>query len=168
MAVYRLATSLWLPRPRQEVFTFFADARNLERITPAFLAFRIMTAGPIDMRQGTLIDYRIGLRGIPMTWRTEITAWEPPTCFVDVQRRGPYRVWEHTHRFGERDGGTAVEDTVRYALPVPGVLAGLVNRLVVQPDLRRIFTYRHTALERALGVKGRAGPIEFSREPGRA
>jgi ligand-binding SRPBCC domain-containing protein len=120
------------------------------------------------MRAGTIIDYRIGLRGLPMTWRSEITVWDPPHRFVDVQRRGPYRLWEHTHAFTEQDGGTLVEDTVRYALPVPSFAAGLVNRLIVEPDLRRIFSYRHTALEQALDVPGRAHPIECSREPGRA
>ena len=162
--VYRLETTLWLPLPPGDVFAFFADARNLERITPSFLAFRILTDGDIAMRAGALIDYRIGLRGIPMTWRTEIAVWDPPRCFVDVQRRGPYRLWEHTHTFVEADGGTLVTDIVRYALPVPGFLAGLINRLVVQPDLRRIFTYRHGALEKALGVSGRAGPVDFLRE----
>jgi ligand-binding SRPBCC domain-containing protein len=122
----------------------------------------------MTMRPGAVIDYRVGLRGIPMRWRSEITVWDPPRCFVDVQRRGPYRVWEHTHRFDEQDGGTLVTDLVRYALPGPAFAAAVVDRLIVAPDLRRIFEYRHEALQEALGARGRAEPIEFSREPGRA
>jgi ligand-binding SRPBCC domain-containing protein len=166
--VFCLETSIWLPLPRRAVFDFFSDARNLERITPAFLAFRIVTTTPVVMRAGRLIDYRIGLHGLPMRWRSEITVWNPPVCFVDVQRRGPYRMWEHTHTFADRDAGTLVGDRVRYALPRPAFAARLINRLVVEPDLRRIFTFRHEALERTLGAPGRASPIEFSREPGGA
>ena len=159
--VFSLDTWLWLPRPQDEVFAFFADAANLERITPPFLAFRILTPTPVAMRPGATIDYRIGLRGLPMTWRSEITSWEPPVRFVDVQRRGPYRLWEHTHTFEARDGGTQVVDSVRYALPGPAFISAIVNRLIVAPDLERIFLYRHEALEDAFDARGRArgGPI---------
>ena len=153
---YRLDTWLWLPLPRGDVFDFFADATNLERITPSFLAFRVLTPPPVEMRRGTLIDYRIGLRGLPMTWRSEITTWEPPVRFADVQVRGPYRAWEHTHTFEEHDGGTRVVDTVRYALPGPAIAAAALNRFVVAPDLERIFTYRHEALQDAFHVRGEA------------
>jgi ligand-binding SRPBCC domain-containing protein len=163
--VYRLDTRLWLPRPRGEVFAFFADAQNLERITPSFLAFRIRTPPPIDMGPGTLIDYRIGLRGLPMTWRSEITVWEPPARFVDVQRRGPYRSWEHTHTFEEQDEGTTVLDTVRYSLPGPACAAAVVNRLIVAPDLARIFEYRHQALQDAFrATTARRGTVTIARE----
>jgi len=154
--VHRLDTWLWLPRPRPEVFDFFADAKNLERLTPSFLAFRILTPPPVDMRRGTIIDYRIGLRGLPLTWRSEITTWEPPVRFADVQVRGPYREWEHTHAFEEHDGGTRVVDTVRYALRGPAFAAAAINRLLVAPDLARIFAYRHEALQDAFGVRGEA------------
>ena len=133
-----LETALWLPRPPGEVFPFFADASNLEAITPPLLRFEILTPGPIAMRPGCLIDYRLRLRGCPLRWRTEITAWEPPHGFVDEQRRGPYRAWVHEHRFEDRDGGTRVTDGVRYR--VPG--GALVDRLLVRRDLRRIFEYR--------------------------
>ena len=165
-AAYRLDTWLWLPLPRPEVFAFFADAKNLERITPSFLAFRILTPMPLDMRSGTLIDYRVGVRGLQMKWRSQITTWEPPARFADVQVRGPYREWTHTHAFDERDGGTLVIDSVRYALRGPGVIGNVVNRLLVAPDLTRIFAFRHEALEDAFGVRGhaKAGPVTINRE----
>ena len=165
-AAYRLDTWLWLPRPRADVFTFFADAKNLERITPSFLAFRILTPTPLDMRAGTIIDYRVGLRGLPMKWRSEITTWEPPLRFADVQVRGPYREWTHTHTFDERDGGTLVGDTVRYSLRGPDFIGSTINRLLVAPDLTRIFSFRHDALQDAFGVRGQAqaGPVTINRE----
>ncbi|UCF19022.1 MAG: SRPBCC family protein [Gemmatimonadota bacterium] len=141
---YLLEARIWLPRPVEEVFEFFCDAGNLETITPPFLRFEILTPLPLTMRAGTLIDYRLRLRGIPVRWRTEITAWEPPTRFVDEQRRGPYRWWIHEHRFGERAGGTEMVDRVRYG--VPG--GPLVNGLFVARDLRRIFEYRGREIER--------------------
>lgn len=142
MKTFTLTNELWLPAPPWDVFPFFADAFNLERITPPMLRFRVLTAPPIAMGKGTLLDYRVRLRGIPMRWQSEITAWEPPHRFVDEQRRGPYRLWVHEHTFAAQDGGTVARDMVRYA--VPG--GGLVQRLFVEPDLRRIFEYRSAAL----------------------
>ncbi len=131
-------TQQWLARPLAEVFDFFADARNLQVLTPEWLNFCILTPGPIQMQQGTIIEYRLRLRGFPLRWRSEITVWEPPWRFVDEQRRGPYRLWIHEHRFAARDGGTVVTDLVRYAPPG----GRLVDRLFVRPDLERIFRYR--------------------------
>lgn len=135
-------SELWLPRPRDEVFPFFAAAANLEAITPPWLSFRILQSTPPAMGQGALIDYRLRIRGIPVRWRSEITAWEPPVRFVDEQRKGPYRAWVHEHRFEERDGGTLVFDRVRYA--VPG--GRLVDRLFVRRDIEAIFAYRRQQL----------------------
>ncbi len=134
----------WLPRPRAEVFPFFADAANLQAITPPWLDFRILTPGPIAMRPGALIDYRLKLRGFPIRWRTKITVWEPPFRFVDRQLKGPYRQWVHEHSFEEKDGGTLCRDRVDYA--VPG--GALVNRIFVQRDVETIFAYRRGQLER--------------------
>ncbi len=142
MKTFTLTNELWLPAPPWDVFPFFADAFNLERITPPMLRFRVLTPPPIAMGVGTLLDYRVWLRGIPMRWQSEITAWEPPHRFVDEQRRGPYRLWVHEHTFAAQDGGTVARDNVRYAAPG----GGLVQRLFVEPDLRRIFEYRSTAL----------------------
>ena len=163
--VYELATWQWLPRPRADVFAFFSDPRNLERITPAFLNFHVLTAGPCELRGGALIDYRLRLRGIPLRWQSEITVWEPPRRFVDIQRRGPYRRWDHTHIFEEEAGGTMVHDQVLYALPGPDVFTRVVNAVLVAPDTRRIFAFRHSALEACLGLTGqtRSGPVTVLR-----
>lgn len=163
--VYELATWQWLPRPRPEVFAFFADANNLERITPAFLNFHVLTPSPIEMRAGALIDYRLRLRGLPLRWRSEITIWQPPRRFADVQRRGPYRQWEHTHTFEEADGGTMVHDCVLYRLLGPDLVTRIIDSLLVAPDTRRIFEFRHQALEAGLNVsgQGRSGPVSVVR-----
>jgi len=135
-----------LPAPPADVFPFFADARNLEAITPPLLRFRVVTPEPIEMRVGTLIQYRLRLRGVPVSWLTSIQAWEPPHRFVDVQLRGPYALWHHTHDLhDDGEGGTVMRDTVRYAIGF-GPLGELANRLLVARDLDAIFTFRHEAV----------------------
>ncbi len=133
---------LFLPHPLEKVFSLFADAGNLETLTPPWLRFEILTPLPIHMHGGALIEYRLRLHGIPLRWQSEITAWEPPRRFVDEQRHGPYRQWIHEHIFTERDGGSEVRDFVRYS--VPG--GRLVDFLFVRHDVRRIFKYRHFKL----------------------
>jgi ligand-binding SRPBCC domain-containing protein len=162
---YHLTTWLWLPAPREQVFSFFAEAANLERITPSFLRFRLTTAAPVTMRPGALIQYRLRLRGVPIGWTTEITRWEPPHLFVDTQLRGPYAQWVHTHTFEEEDRGTLARDQVDYALPGPGLLSRAVNALLVAPDTRRIFEFRHHALIDVFGANGRAraGDVSVTR-----
>ena len=147
MTVHTYQAELWLPRPRPEVFAFFAEARNLEAITPPWLKFEVLTPAPIAMWAGTLIDYRLRLHGFPIRWRTEITLWEPPVRFADTQLRGPYRLWEHTHTFVEKDGGTLCRDEVRYA--VPG--GALIERLFVRRDVEKIFAFRQETMRRRLG-----------------
>ena len=137
-----------LPRPPAEVFPFFADAGNLEAITPPWLSFRIVTPRPIEMRQGTLIEYRLRLHDLPIRWLTVIADWEPGVRFVDTQIRGPYALWHHTHEFEPDGDGTLMRDTVRYALPF-GPFGLLAQRLFVARDLERIFDYRAEALRRS-------------------
>ncbi len=142
MTVRTLRFSQLLARPRAAIFPFFAAAENLERITPPWLHFRILTPTPVDMRRGALIDYRIRLHGLPLRWRTEIAEWEPPVRFVDSQLRGPYRLWVHTHTFTEVPGGTRCDDEIRYA--VPG--GSLIDALFVRPQVERIFAHRQKTL----------------------
>ena len=149
MTTHLFETELWLPVPREKVFPFFADAHNLETITPPWLNFKILTPGEIPMRVGALIDYQIRIHGFPVCWRTEITGWNPPASFCDEQRRGPYRLWRHTHTFADKDGGTHCHDRVEYA--VRG--GALVNRLFVRHDIEKIFAYRAEALKKHFGAK---------------
>lgn len=107
------------------------------------------------MARGTRIDYRLRVRGWPMRWTSEITEWDPPFRFVDLQVRGPYRYWEHTHEFFPVSGGTLIRDDVRYALP-GGWLGEIVREEFVAKDVSRIFAYRREALARILGAKGSA------------
>ena len=142
MREFTFHTELWLPRGRDEVFPFFAEARNLEAITPPWLNFEVLTPAPVAMRAGALIDYRIRIHGIPIRWRTEIVEWNAPHRFVDVQLRGPYTLWHHTHTFEERGGGTLCLDDVRYR-PRGGAL---MNWLFVRRDVKNIFAFRSERL----------------------
>ena len=129
-----------------DVFPFFADARNLEAITPPLLHFEVVTPGDIDMQVGTLITYRLRLHGIPISWLTSIQAWEPPHRFVDQQVRGPYAFWHHTHElFPSGADGTHMRDTVRYAIGF-GPFGEVAHRLLVRRDLERIFDFRQEAV----------------------
>ena len=141
-----LERSQWLPGAPEDVFGFFADALNLERITPDWLGFRVLTPGPIVMDAGTLIEYRLRLHGVPINWLTRIEVWEPPNRFVDAQVRGPYKAWHHTHSFEPDGGGTLMRDTVGYALPF-GPLGEVARRAFVARDLVRIFDFRREAVE---------------------
>lgn len=141
MRVFTLEREQWIPNPIEEVFAFFADAKNLEAITPPWLGFRILSSGPISLHVGARIVYRIRWRGLPLRWETEIAEWAPPFRFVDVQRRGPYSLWRHTHEFDTIDGGTRLRDQVSYALPL-AALGQLMQRLVVRRDVNDIFAYR--------------------------
>jgi ligand-binding SRPBCC domain-containing protein len=145
-----LALDTVVPKPRRDVFAFFADAANLERITPPELRFRILTPLPIAMRAGTLIDYHLRLFGVPFRWTTRISMWEPDTRFVDEQLAGPYALWHHTHEFRDTDGGTLVSDRVRYRLPL--YPAGEVALPIVRAQLRRIFSYRTRRIAELLGA----------------
>jgi ligand-binding SRPBCC domain-containing protein len=140
-----------LPASPERVFPFFADALNLQGITPPLLGFTVLTPGPIPMRVGTLIQYRMRLHGMPLRWLTSIQEWEDPRRFVDVQVKGPYALWHHTHEFTPAaNGATTMRDTVRYALPF-GFAGELARKALVERDLQRIFDFRAQAVARLLG-----------------
>lgn len=149
MRIHRLEREQLLPHPVDEVFPFFADARNLERLTPPLLRFEVLTPGAIEMRAGTLIEYRLRLHGVAVGWQTRIEEWEPGARFVDVQLAGPYRLWHHTHTFEPVSSGTLMRDTVRYALPAWPV--GEVAQPLVRRDLAGSFDFRRDTVARPLG-----------------
>ncbi len=162
MTDHLLRCAVHLALPRSRVFAFFADAENLARITPPELSFAIRTPLPIQLGEGTLIDYTIGLAGIPMRWRTRISRWVPDVEFEDEQLRGPYAMWIHRHRFRDDGrGGTIVEDEVRYRLPL-GPLGNLAHPLV-RLQLRRIFSYRTARVRALLGDQSTPTPDEVPR-----
>ena len=149
MIVHRLERHQHLNRPLDEVFAFFAEAHNLERITPPWLRFALLREEPVEMGVGTVIDYRLHVHGLPVRWRSRIEEWEPGRGFVDRQLRGPYRLWHHRHWFRAEGDGTLVGDRVDYALPL-GRLGELAHPLFVRRDLERIFDFRHRAVAEQL------------------
>ncbi len=156
MRIHTLHREQRLPATPEDVFPFFADAHNLEAITPPLLRFRIVTPGPIPMRVGTLIQYRLRFRGVPVSWLTSIQEWDPPHRFVDQQIKGPYALWHHTHDFRpDGDGGTVMTDTVRYAIGF-GPLGDLAHGLFVARDVAAIFDFRHVEVARRLGAPAAA------------
>jgi ligand-binding SRPBCC domain-containing protein len=151
MRIFTLEREQILPGSPDKVFAFFADARNLEAITPPLLRFEVVTPGEIPMRVGTLIQYRLTLRGIGVNWLTSIQEWDPPWRFVDVQVRGPYALWHHTHEFAAAAGGkdTIMRDTVRYAIGF-GPFGAVAARAFVHRDVAAIFDFRREAVVDAL------------------
>lgn len=149
MKLREFKTEIWLPLPPEHLFSFFADAANLEAITPPWLHFKISTPAPIEMREGTLIDYKLRIHGLPIQWRTHISRWQPPLVFVDEQLRGPYRKWIHQHTFDALDGGTLVQDRVEYAVPFDLV----AWKWFVGPEIEKIFRYRSEQLRKRFCTK---------------
>ncbi|MBX7165203.1 MAG: SRPBCC family protein [Pirellulales bacterium] len=165
---YRLQRAQLIRRPRPEVFEFFSAAENLEAITPPALSFQILTPLPIELRSGTLIDYRLKLMGIPFNWQTRIDLFEPPLRFRDSQLQGPYRRWEHLHEFFETAEGTLMIDTIDYEIPL-GPLGALARMVFVSRQLDAIFDYRRERVFELLShgpgnlpATGSRGPIEIS------
>jgi ligand-binding SRPBCC domain-containing protein len=150
MMVYRQERVTLIPRGKKEVFAFFAEAHNLERITPPFLKFHILTPGPIVMQAGTLIDYELMLHGLKMRWKTRIEEFVEGSYFVDVQLKGPYKVWRHRHDFEDVEGGTRMTDQVDYELPF-GPLGQLARWLFVRRQVEQIFDYRNEVIVKEFG-----------------
>lgn len=153
MKIHTLVRKQLVSTSRDEVFSFFAQPENLARLTPTALGFRILTPGPLEMKEGALIDYVIHLMGIPMRWRSLITTYDPPHRFIDEQLLGPYSFWHHTHTFTETADGTVLGDRVVYSLPL-GSLGTLAHALVVRRQLRRIFAYRSQVIVETFGGGG--------------
>ena len=147
MAVHVLRRRQQLEHPLDEVFPFFAAARNLERITPPWLRFEVRTPEPVALEVGAVVDYRLHYRGVPLGWTSQIEVWEPGRQFVDRQLRGPYGLWHHRHTFSVTGGATVIEDEVHYAAPF-GALGELAQSLLIERDLQRIFDYRQQAVRR--------------------
>jgi ligand-binding SRPBCC domain-containing protein len=137
----------FVPRPIAEVFDFFSNAENLQVITPKWLRLRILSVGPVPMRRGTRLRYSLRWGIFPIRWTTEIVEWEPPHRFVDVQLKGPYKMWCHEHRFAADGPGTCIHDEVQYMLPF-GVLGQVAHWLKVRKDVEGIFAYRRAVIEK--------------------
>ena len=145
--MYLFETSQNVKASLEDVFDFFSRAENLQKLTPPFLNFQILTPLPIKMAPGQLIDYKIKIHGIPVTWRTKITEWQPLEHFVDNQIKGPFKLWNHTHKFTSLGAHeTLMEDTVKYILPF-GILGRLAEPFFVKPDIKKIFEYRRVVIE---------------------
>lgn len=136
-----LEAEQFIARPVAEVFKFFCDENNLEILTPEFLNFKVLGKSTPTIQEGTLIDYKLSLHGIPLRWRTKIESWNPENSFVDTQLKGPYKLWHHTHTFEAKDGGTMAKDRVRFRLPF-GPLGNFVVRVFVRRNVQKIFEYR--------------------------
>ena len=146
MKMRLLEKTIFIHQPREQVFEFFSKAENLDKVTPNWLNFKIITSTPIEMKKGAIIDYKLKLYGMPVKWQTEITEWQPPYRFIDVQVKGPYRLWVHEHIFEERDGGTLMTDRVQYLAP-GYFLEPIVHKLFVQRDVDRIFRHRENVFK---------------------
>ncbi|HEX2329694.1 MAG TPA: SRPBCC family protein [Candidatus Angelobacter sp.] len=150
----KLAHEQIVPRPLAEVFSFFSRAENLEALTPAWLKFRVLDVNPQPVQKGTIIQYKLQLRGLPLRWASEIVQWEPPHSFVDLQRSGPYKLWRHTHRFIAKGNSTRIIDEVLYDLPF-GVLGRMAHWLIVRRDLEQIFQFREAKIRELFGAPPR-------------
>ncbi|MEQ8769403.1 MAG: SRPBCC family protein [Phycisphaerales bacterium] len=157
---WRLTCRLIVPRPVSDVFPFFADAHNLEELTPDTVRFNVLTPRPIEMKPGAIIDYKLKIKGVPIRWRTEIPVWDPPHQFVDNQIKGPYVLWHHTHTFEPVDNGksTLVRDVVNY-IPRGGPLRPLLHTLFIKRDLTHIFEYRSKKLAEIFGEVPEPAPV---------
>lgn len=144
LKIYSIEREQVVTQQLNEIFPFFERPENLKAITPPWLSFRLLTPDPVTMNEGRIIDYTIKVLGRRIRWRSIISTYEPPHCFVDEQLKGPYSFWHHTHRFEACEQGTIIKDRVLYCLPawIPGFFGDLLNTLYVEPALTKIFDFR--------------------------
>lgn len=147
---YVLEAAQWINRPRDEVFAFFSEAKNLEEITPKWLSFRIDKMSTPQIQEGTLIDYKLRIKGVPARWRTLISSWVPKKSFVDEQLKGPYKTWHHTHSFEDLQGGTLMTDRIIYRPPM-GPIGDIARELMIKHDVQKIFQHRHKVVGEKFG-----------------
>lgn len=143
---HELVSEQWIPRPVDEVFPFFTNENNLETLTPPMLCFHVVGKNTPVLGEGTLIEYRLKIRGVPMKWRTRIESWRPNDRFVDTQETGPFRHWHHTHEFIPVRGGTLMRDRVLYRLPL-GWIGDGVGGWLVSRDIESIFAFRRKKID---------------------
>jgi ligand-binding SRPBCC domain-containing protein len=154
MSIHTLHREQVIPAPPEEVFRYFSEAGNLQALTPPFLNFQILTPQPLRLQAGTILDYRLRWYFLPIRWRTIILEWHPPHGFVDVQIKGPYKLWRHSHRFETAPQGTRMVDLVTYELPL-GFLGSLAHSLKVRSDVESIFDYRRERITETFENAGR-------------
>lgn len=147
---YKISHDQLVPQPLEQVFAFFSRAENLEEITPEWLKFQVMSVAPEPIRNGSLIEYRLKLHGLPLRWTSQIVEWDSPHKFVDLQLQGPYKLWRHTHLFIAEGGNTRICDEVLYSLPL-GPLGRIAHTLFVRRDVERIFAFRASAVRARFG-----------------
>jgi len=145
MKIYTFKSQQTVKRGIKELFSFFESPENLSKLTPQKLGFSMLTPSTVIMREGLVIDYTIKIFGVPLRWTTYISEYAPPHRFADLQLRGPYSYWHHTHRFFETEDGTLIDDEIRYVLPF-GFLGDLAYKFFVKKQLEEIFRFRHEAI----------------------
>jgi ligand-binding SRPBCC domain-containing protein len=149
MKYYEFKVKQFIKLPIEEVFNYFSNPSNLQKITPKYLNFKIKNQPPLKMNKGQFFQYQLRVRGIPINWTSLISSYHPPHSFIDEQIKGPYSSWHHTHTFKEENGGTSIFDEVKYSLPL-GFIGGIINSIWVKRDLDSIFKYRRKMIEKTL------------------
>jgi ligand-binding SRPBCC domain-containing protein len=150
MTLYTLHKKQFIQRPLLDVFSFFERPENLATITPSWLGFRLLTRSPVLMKKDAVIEHSVRVMGVRVRWKSLIREYEPPFRFVDVQLKGPYAFWHHTHVFTEVNGGTLISDEIQYAMPL-GVIGKIVQRVAVKRQLDDIFAFRAEMIKRIFG-----------------
>jgi ligand-binding SRPBCC domain-containing protein len=149
MIYYKFEINQFIPLPIKEVFHYFSNPENLQKITPKYLNFKIKNDPLLEMKKGQIFKYQLRVRGIPINWTSLISSYHPPYSFIDEQIKGPYSSWHHTHTFKEENGGTTIIDEVKYTLPL-GFIGKIINSIWVKRDLNSIFKYRQKMIEKTL------------------